>query len=778
MNGLGLADLRQRLAAFDDVRLDALCLDHFPDVYDAFSRGMRRDEKTTLLLDHCRREPGEIDRLTSLIQCRAQERARPVSVSFMVPRDYTPFVGRNEEVAEFCEVIVHAPETVYCLVGMGGVGKTALAKRVAYRLQDHFSDGVLWANVANSEPLAILDSWAEAYDHNFRSLPDLESRAAAVRDLLAEKKVLVILDDVQSVEKARPLLPGGPQCTVLVTTRSRDVAVALSGYEYPLGPLTAEDSCQLMAQIVGQERLTAEEGPAAEICQLLGHLPLAVEIAAQRLASRHRWRLADLAERLRDEKGRLKELKINDREVRTSFVVSWEALDAPLRRSFSLLAVFDGRPFTMPAFAAVAEADNDTAEDHLGELVALSLLAEEGDVYYRQHPLLAAFAAGYLGEDEAAYARVVRYYLEYAQQHRQDYAALEEEWDNLSAGIRTAHDRGLSQLVLDYAGALTGIWFAWGRYTEARQGYEWASQAAEAIGERRALAACLLDWGRACIEQRDYDEAEEHLSASLPMWEALADRQGKATSQYHLARIATEQTDYDRAQRLLAESRNARGQLGDIVGVAEVLSATASMLALQGSYEEADRLLQQALDLQEAAGDEHGSIATLYLLACVAVEQKALDRAEDLGRRALALCDKLQEREEQVNILDMLSHLYRRQNRLDLAQVCAEQSFQLLRSMGDLVTQAQVLYGLSMIYKSKRECDRALEIGLQGLELCQRWDYTLLRAYLLIHVGDVHKELGQAGEAQQRWHEALAIAEKLQHPKAIELATNRLAGRQ
>src|SRR6185503_6827627 len=111
--------------------------------------------------------------------------------------------------------------------GMGGIGKTSLAVHLAHRLRGQFPDGVLWAHVSTSEPLDILDSWARAYHCDFSALPDLDSRASAVRALLADKTVLIILDDVWDAARARPLLVGGPAASVLLTGRDMDVAQAL-----------------------------------------------------------------------------------------------------------------------------------------------------------------------------------------------------------------------------------------------------------------------------------------------------------------------------------------------------------------------------------------------------------------------------------------------------------------------------------------------------------------------------------------------------------------------
>jgi tetratricopeptide (TPR) repeat protein len=695
--------------------------------------------------------------------------ARP-EAPFQARRDVPWFVGREKELAEFCDVLAQTPGgTVYCLTGMGGVGKTTFAIHVAHALRDYFVDGVLWAEPADSDPLAILDGWGRAYGYDFGSAPDLHSRAAAMRGVLADKKALLILDDVSSVGDVRPLLPSGPGCTVLLTTRNLELAAALNAYNYPLSPLSPGESRQLMARILGQERVAAEDLSADEICRLLGHLPLAVEIAAQRLAPHRRWRLADLAERLRDEQNRLSELKVSDREVRASFGVSWERLDKALRRSFALLAVFRGRAFTAPAFAAVAQAERRTAEDHLRILTALSLLAEEGEVHFRQHPLLADFATEQMEEREAAFARMVDYYLDCARQHQHDYAALRPEWLGLLAAIQVAHQRRMWQKAVDLVRALAEAWFAQGRFGEARLGCEWACEAAEALEDREFLAACLCWRGRACIEQGDYAEAGAYLDRSLKMFRELEDRRGIAEVQYHLGRIAVERADFDLAQRLLAESRRIRAELQDRAGVAVTLHRLASVRFYQDDAEEAQRLAKQALDLQEMTGDALGCIRSLNLLSDISLDLDDCDAAQGFCLRALELCEEIREQGEMAITLYNLSDVYRRRGDLRAARDQAERSLVLLEQMGDRKSQAQTLYQLSRVNADLQEYALALEAAIQSLALCRELEDAWGAVYVQRHLGDVHQARGQAAEAQGAWQEALAQAKALEHPLADSL---------
>jgi len=691
-------------------------------------------------------------------------RPRP-AVPFQAPPDKPQFVGRIDALSDLIAALTSDSESQpCCIVGMGGVGKTTLAVHLAHMLHDHFTDGVLWANTATSEPLAVLDSWARAFDCDYSGLPDLESRAAAMRGLLADKRVLVVLDDVRSAEHARSLLPSGPQCAVLLTTRDVEIGVSLGAQLYPLSGLTLADCLQLMSYIVGEERVASEAACADEICGLLGNLPLAVEIASQRLASRRRWQLDDLADRLRDEGSRLRELRTHDQEVRVSFALSWEMLDDDLRRSFALLGVFEGRPFTPAAFATVAELDRRVASDHLYELEALSLVSEEGRVHYRQHPLLADFSREHLGTDHRASALMSWYYLAYATEYEQDYKTLEIEWENMLSGMRTAHELKIWQMVVDYAEALTPAWFARGRYTDARRGYEWAHTAADALNDQDAIGLCLNRWGQACIEQSDYEEAEKHLLHSLEVCQGSNCERNSASAQYQLGRIAIEQAAFDKAQELLEKSRNTRERLGDRAGVAEVLFRLARIRFYQDALDEAKRLGSSAFAIQQSEGDKLGCVRTLHELANIALAREDHISAEEYCRRALELCKETDEQSELSLVLYTLSDVFRQRGELELARDYAQESLALLNRVGDRKSQAQVLYHLSLVHSDMQNYDAAMQAGTHSLELCQALSDAWGTVFVLRRLGDILTLQNRPDQAHQVWCQALDLAEELKHP--------------
>ena len=291
------------------------------------------------------------------------------SAPFQAIATPTHFVGREAEIEAIRMILSsdheeHAGAMLVALVGMGGVGKTTLAAGIATAARTDFADGVLWANTTTSPPYEILDLWGRAYGYDFSGLSDLESRATAVRGMLADKQTLIVLDNVDDAALVRPLLPNGERCAVLLTTRNQEVAAALNAQSHLLGELSAESGAELLTQILGEARVHSEHDAAAEICRLLHCLPLAVEIAAKRLKSRPRMTLTAMADRLHSAQQRL-DLGISDQAVRTSFAVSWDALEGELQHAFALQALFAGRPFTADAIAHIAQSDPFDADEHL-----------------------------------------------------------------------------------------------------------------------------------------------------------------------------------------------------------------------------------------------------------------------------------------------------------------------------------------------------------------------------------------------------------------------------
>ncbi|GAA0228838.1 hypothetical protein GCM10010492_29050 [Saccharothrix mutabilis subsp. mutabilis] len=307
------------------------------------------------------------------------EATPPESAAFPIcqlPPDTADFSGRRAEVARLVAELSapDGPVPVVVLTGQPGAGKTALAVRVAHLLRARFPDGQLFLDLKGAadtprDPGDLLAGLLRALQVDVPE--DVAERAAALRAALADRRVLVVLDDAAHAGQVRALLPGTAGCAVLVTARKRmdDLAGATP---VPVGPFTPEDARELLAAVAGPERVTAERDAADEVARLCGHLPLAVRIAATRLAARAHLGIGAFAERLADERGRLDELGVDGRGVRSELARAHRRLCPQARRAAERLAALGPRDVREREFVAVV------ADAAVEELVRSGLLLPRG----------------------------------------------------------------------------------------------------------------------------------------------------------------------------------------------------------------------------------------------------------------------------------------------------------------------------------------------------------------------------------------------------------------
>ncbi len=689
---------------------------------------------------------------------------KPTSAPFLAPAKPPQLVGREELMSQLRTQLAgtQAGGRV-ALWGMGGAGKTTLASQLAQDLREHFADGVLWANLATSDPADTLVQWGRAFGYDFTNLRDLASRTSAVRDMLATKRVLLVLDDLRSIRRAQPLLVGGEQSATLITTRDEELAQMLDAQLAPLPDLTPSAGLELLARYVDTTRLAAEPIAAVEICSLLENLPLAIELVGRKLAARRRSRLADMAQRLHQVGGRL-ELAAGNLAVRTSFLVSWETLDSRLQRTFARLGLFAGRSFTTAALTHIVQGEEYLVGDQLEALSALSLVKPAGDGRYQQHSLLADFASEQLGEDQAAQVRMASYYQAFAKEHEADYAKLEPEWENLMAGMAVAHRLQQWPLVLDYAGVLTSPWFAQGRYTQARAGYGWAVEGAQQTKNEIALAQSLLRWGEACVEQNDYTEANDHFNNSLTYSIALDEKARIADVYFYQARIELVHAHYDQAEHLLNACYQLRADIEDEVGLSAILHMQGFIHYRRGNLDEAQELCERARAVQERTNSQTWAVPILRLLADIAMAQQQYAIAESYCDEALNLQQTMVNQSETVALYYNRTVVARLQNDLEAAYTYAESTLQLAQQMGNREHEAYALYELSSLLFKRQAYTDALPTGLQCIAQLRKIEDDFNLVYALDHVSQIYQETEQTDRAQLLLHEAIELARRHVHP--------------
>lgn len=612
-------------------------------------------------------------------------------------------VGRDAELAQLATWLTRAGRsTAVAVVGMGGAGKTALAATLADRLRGHFADGVLWGRVATDAPLDILQSWALAFDRDLSKITSAEARAAVVRDLLSDRQTLIILDDVVTGKAIDLLLPGALRCPVLITTRDRAEVARHAAEIMEVGELSTASGLALLGQLLGEATVAAEQPAAEALCQLLGGLPLAVEIAAQRILASPRRDLARMVRSLRSASARLAH-GISNRSVRTSFDVSWESLDPALQRTFALLGLFDGRPFTAAAVAAIGQQSSDAALDQLDLLATLSMLKFADADRYVQHRLLADFALEKLAAlpDQAPMARrFVGYYQQCAQQAAGDFARLEQEWDHLLHAVETAQQLEAWPEVLALVDAAAAPWFARARFHQARQGFQAGLDAARALGDDLHGTRFAFFLGRIALRQDDYTAAQELLGAAIAGYSARGNHLRVAEAHVDLADMAIELGAYALAEENLQRAEASYTQLDQPAGVAAVRCRQASIAYDQAAYAQAGALCEDALRLLPPHGGEVVRSRTLRLLADIAAREKQFSLAQHYTDQAQSANAAINDQTENAAILFAQAKLAHYFGNEQEALISAQQSLASYTAMGDRKAAVVIYLLLCRIYRA------------------------------------------------------------------------------
>jgi hypothetical protein len=323
-----------------------------------------------LLAEELGVEPGESLQQTYLRILRADEPPPPTTTALysswprptQLPADIGDFVGRHLEIEKVKAALRGRPNDTapacVAITGPPGIGKSALATHVGHLTHDRFPDGELYADLQARDgppvsPGDVISRFLRALGCPPTQLPDAVPELAALyRSYLANRKVLLVLDNVSDADQVTPLLPGTPQCAVLLTSRAR--LSGLAGWvTVDLDPMPVDDALALVAAIVGADRVAREPAATAALAELCGRLPLAVRIASSRLAARPSWTVRAMCLRLDDGRRRLDELALGNISVRASFQLSYDQLTKPAARAFRLLSIVGLTDIGIDAAAAL-----------------------------------------------------------------------------------------------------------------------------------------------------------------------------------------------------------------------------------------------------------------------------------------------------------------------------------------------------------------------------------------------------------------------------------------
>ncbi|MFJ3217857.1 AfsR/SARP family transcriptional regulator [Kitasatospora sp. NPDC086801] len=658
--------------------------------------------------------------------------AAPVAVPEMLPADLADFTGREHLLAGLRERLLLSSHDqsrlavpIVSVVGKAGVGKTAVAVHAAHQIAAEFPGGQLFADLHGGAPdtvgpAQVLERFLRALGVNGTAIPDgLEERAEMYRALLAERRVLIVLDNVATESQITPLLPGKPTSAVIVTSR-RHIGSLAGAVRVDVDTFAPDQSAELLGRIAGPERVAAEPEAAKALAELCDHLPLALRIAGARLAARPHWEITELVERLEDGTRRLDELKYADVGIRAGLSLTYESVSEDARRLLRRIALIDEGPFSTWVGMALLDLPEYQVQDLIDELSDAQLLDAVGTApgrhtQYRLHNLIRVFARERLVDEEsveereAALARVIGCFLHLLIEARQR----EYGRDVLIRGRGTAL-HPLPARTVDRLLAEPLQWFSRERPMLVPRVRQAAMMGLTAhCWELAVTAVTFLETHGRLDDWRDTHEL------ALAAARKGGDRLGQAAALHSLGSLALTRQNFAAAEERFRQAAGIFTDLGDDLGSALTARGLGYLARVDGRIDEATAHYQAALTVLRASG---GSVAVAYVLHNLA--QLKLGEGDEDGAGALL-----------------------------------DEALRLSREGRGRRVEAQVLHRMGQSHLERGGYDRALDAFSRALDVVRLIGDHTGEIYALHGIGAARHRLGETGEAAHALHRALLLAE-------------------
>jgi DNA-binding SARP family transcriptional activator len=703
---------------------DELGVDPGPRLTDTYAAILRRDPA----LDH---RPAATDPPPAEhpAQYPAQRPAAAEPRPAQLPAGTASFVGRHGFLRDLDALLPvpdeSAPATVVTIDGTAGVGKTALVLHWAHRVRQRFPDGQLYIDLrgfdatappvpANAAIRAFLDAFAVPPG---RIPAGLDPQAALYRTILADRRVLVVLDNARDVAQVRPLLPAAPGCMAVVTSRNRLTGLVAREGAHPvsLDPFTADQARQLLERRVGADRMrTAGPGAVDEIITRCAGLPLALAIVAARAVIRPRLPLDALADEMRG--ARLDAFGDDDGSTDVRAVLSWSyrLLREPAARLFRLLALHPGPDLTAAAAASLAGLTPAETGPLLSDLCDAHLLAEHPNGRFSQHDLLRAYATELvhdLDEDrDLAVRRVTDHYLQTAASASRLKYPLQQlgtpdpplpdvtpeplttdgealawfvaEQQVLLATVRLAADAGLYAHTWQLANALMSFLNVSGRVWELAAVQEVALDAVRHLDDRAAQAMVHRMLGHAYLRLDRRDDAELLFRQAFDLYKSVGDRQGQARILDYLSQVADRQDRHDEALHHARQALDIYRDIDDKLGQGSTLNMIGWTLVRTGDHRRALALCDEALRAFREMDDPYGQMAVLDTLGFAHHHLGEHDLAVSYYRQAADWAVKLGNHHNHANALLHLADTYQASGDPGAARAAREQALAIFTELG------------------------------------------------------------------------------------------------